>query len=150
MELLIATKQIPKVQNGNFLYVNQNIRSGSFINGQHVDIDKGLYLGVNNKWVKITDDTDLSNYLDLTTYNRNEKELEVIINFQTTASSPFTVEYRCPYDLQFNSKEVSPGVTDTLTVSGNPYTLGTSLSQWDILTITLNTAGSIILRGRIL
>ena len=49
MDLIIANKTIPKVTNGSLLYVQSDITG--LVNGRHIGLTTGLYVGTNNKWL---------------------------------------------------------------------------------------------------
>jgi len=69
--------------------------------------------------------------------------IEVFLNFEAADSFDYVV----PYDLQFDSFATSVAMTTTFVVSASPYTFGTPLDQYDVLTVTTDVAGLITLVG---
>jgi hypothetical protein len=159
MNILTTNKTIPKVVNNSLLYVESNI--SGLVNGRHIGLDTGLYIGNNNKWVAIspkslpsippndikdftyTNDTLTITLKDNTTYTVLLNNIKISINYLPNNTSYL---YIVPYDLKINTVE-SSGPTFTITKGGFPYTLGEPLNQFDELLIQVNTNGLIILNG---
>lgn len=69
--------------------------------------------------------------------------IEVFLNFEAAGSFDYVV----PYDLRFDSFATSVAMTTTFLVGTFPYSFGTPLDQYDVLTVTTDVAGLITLEG---
>ena len=69
--------------------------------------------------------------------------IEVFLNFEAAGSFDYVV----PYDLRLDSFATSVAMSTTFLVGTFPYSFGTPLDQYDVLTVTTDMAGLITLVG---
>jgi hypothetical protein len=97
-----------------------------------------------------TGDTLVFTRNDGNSYQVTLDNIETIFNFESSSftANPYTFIYLAPYDLTFDSQYASPALSYTLTTTGGTYTIGSTLNQFDSLTVSANTSGIIVLQGK--
>lgn len=72
-----------------------------------------------------------------------------VFNFELDFKQALMCEILVPYKMKINSYTTSTGQTFTINLNGNPYILGTTIEIRDVLEITPNIVGLIILIGEL-
>jgi len=94
--------------------------------GTPQDADLLQYDGISGQWEPVT-----------------SKDINVYLNFESATSFDYVV----PYDLTFDSFATSVPMSTTFLLGTFPYSFGTPLNQYDILTVSTDTPGLITLTG---